>query len=135
MAATSQAEGLVALTSQVQHLMAALTTASVATLLPPLAPAPVLVLRSAPEPWIGDPECYAGDPESCNPLILNCSIIYTVQPLTFALEGARVAFAVNHLTGLALRGELPTGSSSFRLCVISNQEDSFVQGSLPQCPG
>lgn len=53
------------------------------------------------EPRIGPPERYAGDPERCNPFLTNCSIYFSLQPLTFATEKARVAFSVNHLTGRA----------------------------------
>lgn len=101
-ATTSQLEGLATLTSQVQQLMAALTKASAATLLPPPAPAATrlpLVLGSGLELWVDDPKRYAGDLEGCNSFITNCSIIYALQPHTFASEGARVAFAWNHLKG------------------------------------
>lgn len=50
---------------------------------------------------MGAPERYAGDPESCNPFLTNCSILFALQPYTFASEEARVAFTINHLTGRA----------------------------------
>ena len=43
------------------------------------------------------------DPADCNPFITNCSILFALQPQTFASEQARVAFAINHLTGRARR--------------------------------
>jgi len=55
----------------------------------------------APEPRVGTPERYAGEPEGCSPFLTNCSILFSLQPHTFASEAARVAFTVNHLTGKA----------------------------------
>ncbi|KAI3352330.1 hypothetical protein L3Q82_005296 [Scortum barcoo] len=109
-ATITQAAGLAALTSQVQQLMAAFTAATAAASPPPPpAPAPAPAPPGpVPEPRVGSPERYAGDPGSCNPFIMNCSILYALQPQTFSSEGARVAFAINHLTGRARQ------SSSFR---------------------
>lgn len=36
--------------------------------------------------------------KGCNPFITNCSILFTLQPHTFASEETRVAFTINHLT-------------------------------------
>ncbi|KAK5933651.1 hypothetical protein CgunFtcFv8_014114 [Champsocephalus gunnari] len=54
-----------------------------------------------PEPRVETPERYAGEREGCSPFLTNCSILFTLQPHTFASEAARVAFPVNHLTGKA----------------------------------
>lgn len=56
---------------------------------------------ASPEPRVGTPERYAGDPEGCNPFISNCSIVFALQSYTFAQEAARVAFTINHLPGRA----------------------------------
>lgn len=45
------------------------------------------------------PEHYSGEPEGCNQFLNNCSI--ALQSHTFASETAKVAFAINHLTGRA----------------------------------
>jgi len=50
---------------------------------------------------VGVPERDAGDPEGCNPFITNCSILFALQPHTFASEEAKVAFTINNLTGRA----------------------------------
>lgn len=55
----------------------------------------------AEEPRVGTPERYGGDAEGCAPFITNCSILFALQPQTFATERAKVAFVVNHLTGRA----------------------------------
>lgn len=67
----------------------------------PPAPAPGFPPSTAPEPRVGAPERYSGDPEGCNPFLTNCSILFALQPHAFASEAARVAFAINHLTGRA----------------------------------
>ncbi|TWW68258.1 hypothetical protein D4764_19G0000560 [Takifugu flavidus] len=56
---------------------------------------------TAPEPRVGAPERYSGDPEGCNPFLTNCSILFALQPYTFASEAAKVAFIINHVTGRA----------------------------------
>ncbi|TWW58466.1 hypothetical protein D4764_07G0011850 [Takifugu flavidus] len=49
----------------------------------------------------GNPRALFWGPEGCNPFITNCSILFALQPYTFASEAARVAFTINHLTGRA----------------------------------
>ena len=50
---------------------------------------------------MGIQERYEGDPEGCSPFLTNCSILFALQPYTFATEEARVAYAITHLTGRA----------------------------------
>lgn len=50
---------------------------------------------------MGTPERYDGDRETCGPFLTNCSLLFALQPRTFATEPARVAFVINHLTGRA----------------------------------
>lgn len=99
-------QGLASLAVQIQTLATALTQLAVPA--PPSAPAPMAVPlpatsppAPAAEPRVGTPERYAGEPEGCNPFLTNCSIIFALQPYTFASEKTRVAFTVNHLTGRA----------------------------------
>lgn len=99
-AAQDQILGLLA--AQVQQLTASL--AQVSTQPPPdLAPPAQAPASVSPvsEPRVGAPERYAGEPENSNPFLANCSILFALQPHTFASEEARVAFAINHLTGKA----------------------------------
>ena len=101
LAVTKQEQAFTLLASQVQQLAAAFAQAV------PLPPEPVQPLpvpaasASASEPRVGVPERYAGDAEGCRPFLTNCSILFALQPHTFASEDARVAFTVNHLTGRA----------------------------------
>ena len=62
-------------------------------------PAPAATETPAPlpcEPNVGSPEHYDGDPTTCNAFLCNCSIIFSLQPITFASEEARVAYTINH---------------------------------------
>ena len=100
--ASALEQALTALAAQVQQMAASMTQHAppAATPAPPaLTPGPSSSI--ATEPRVGAPERYAGDPEGCSPFLTNCSILFTLQPHTFATEGARVAFTINHLTGRA----------------------------------
>ncbi len=91
------------LAAQVQQLAGVLTqqTAVTSTIgpQPPVAGPPPLT-----------PERYAGDPESCGPFLTNCSILFALQPRTFATEKAKVAFAINHHLTESDCGELSCGT-------------------------
>ena len=56
---------------------------------------------STPEPKIGDLERFNGDPTQVRPFLTNCRLLFSLQPRTFASEGARVGFTITHLTGRA----------------------------------
>ncbi len=104
-AAETNRQALAALASQLQQLTSLLTQ-SATPMLSPAPPAPVpaaapLLPTDAPEPWVGTPECYDGDPETCGPFLTNCSLLFSLQPRTFASEQAKVAFTINHLMGRA----------------------------------
>ena len=47
---------------------------------------------------MGAPERYDGNPTTCNAFLCNCSIIFSLQPLTFASKETRVAYTKNHLS-------------------------------------
>ncbi|KAF7641898.1 hypothetical protein LDENG_00268990 [Lucifuga dentata] len=99
-------QAITTLATQVQQITQTLspTPAPVqAAALSSTATPPVLP-RMASEPWVGTPECYAGEPEGCNPFLTNCSILFALQPLTFSTKEAKVAYAISHLTGRAYVG-------------------------------
>lgn len=88
----NQEQTLNAMAAQIQQLAKASPIPPVV----PSPPAPVpLSLWPAPETQVGTLECYAGDPEGCNPFLANCSIWFALQPHTFSSEEANVAFTVN----------------------------------------
>lgn len=55
----------------------------------------------APEPRIGNPERFNGDPKQVRPFLTSCSLQFSLQPRTFATEGAKVGYTITHLTGRA----------------------------------
>lgn len=101
--AATQELNLSSLVSQMQQLTAAVAQLAPANTYPEPARvvSPLPSPRQMTEPRIGPPERYAGEPEGCNPFLTNCSIYFSLQPLTFATEEAKVAFTVNQLTGRA----------------------------------
>ncbi len=64
------------------------------------ASAPVLA-QVAPEPRVPTPPLFGGDPRACRPFLTQCAITFTLQPITFATEAARVSFFITVLTGWA----------------------------------
>ena len=56
---------------------------------------------NAPEPKIGHPERFNGDPDQVRAFITSCKVQFALQPRTFATEGARVGYVITHLTGRA----------------------------------
>lgn len=57
--------------------------------------------HQAPEPRCNNPPTYDGDPTSCRAFLSQCSVVFTLQPRTYALEETKVAFVLTLLTGRA----------------------------------
>ncbi len=116
---------MAALVAQVQQLADMLTqqtaTASAAAPQPPVSEPSLL--RASPELWVGVPDGYAADSEGCGPFLTNCSILFALQPRTFAMEEEKVAFAMNHLTG---RARLWGTAEWHRGTVFSMGDDFFT---------
>ncbi|XP_027131155.1 uncharacterized protein LOC113744672 [Larimichthys crocea] len=64
----------------------------------PVRPAPAL---DAPEPKIGNPECFDGDPRQVRAFLTSCRVQFALQPRTFASEATKVGYVITHLTGRA----------------------------------
>ncbi|TKS65685.1 Retrovirus-related Pol polyprotein [Collichthys lucidus] len=64
----------------------------------PVRPAPVL---DAPEPRIGNPERFDGDPRQMRAFLTSCRVQFALQPRTFASEASKVGYVITHLTGRA----------------------------------
>ncbi len=100
--ASALERALTSLATQVQQMAASMNQHAASASVPaPPAPIPGPSTSTTFEPRVGAPERYAGDPEGCSPFLTNCSILFALQPHTFATEGAKVAFTINHLTGRA----------------------------------
>ena len=99
--ATSNAQEMRVMAAEIRRHVN--TVANMAPPTPPVVPSPLVPLPSfpgpAPEPRVGAPERYAGDPEGYNAFITNCSILFALQPSTFASEEAKVSSMINHLMG------------------------------------
>uniref|UniRef100_A0A674MJD5 DUF4939 domain-containing protein n=1 Tax=Takifugu rubripes TaxID=31033 RepID=A0A674MJD5_TAKRU len=56
------------------------------------------IMPVSPEPRVGEPEHCEGNPESYDTFVVNCSLLFSLQPRTFATEAAKVAYTITHLT-------------------------------------
>uniref|UniRef100_A0A8C5CGL7 CCHC-type domain-containing protein n=1 Tax=Gadus morhua TaxID=8049 RepID=A0A8C5CGL7_GADMO len=57
---------------------------------------------SSREPYIPTPERYEGDLGSCRSFLLQCSLVFELQPLTYPTDRSRVAYLIGSLRGEAL---------------------------------
>lgn len=53
------------------------------------------------EPRINNPPVYSGEPTMCRPFIIQCEVVFSLQPTTYALDSSKVAFVISLLTGRA----------------------------------
>lgn len=59
---------------------------------------PLVTPTDGPEPHVGAPECFNRDPRSCGAFLTNCTLLFFLQPRTFASEAVKVVYAITHLT-------------------------------------
>ena len=83
-------------------LLAPLTTAPPPSASPPPASTLPTHLPQAREPLIPAPECYAGDMGTCRAFLIQCSLVFSQQPLTYPTERAKIAYIMGSLKGNAL---------------------------------
>ena len=100
-AAEANTNAFAALSAQLQQLMSTRPPAVPVPTLEPPAPA-LPQPRMITEPRVGTPERYDGNPELCGSFLTSCSLLFSLQPYTFATEEARVAYVISNLTGRAL---------------------------------
>lgn len=91
-AAEANGQALTTLTAQLRHFTTMLTPAAVSGA--PAPPAPATGPSLSPD----GPKHYDGDPESCHTFLTNCSLLFSLQPRTFATEAAKVANVHTHLS-------------------------------------
>lgn len=65
---------------------------------PPPQPSPCFK-----EPFVPSPEPFSGELGSCGQFILNCSLVFDLQPLSYPSDKAKVAFMINLLRGKAAK--------------------------------
>ncbi len=91
-----------ALVAQVSELTTQLQLLRAPTA-PPPSPVPPIPADNASqyEPRLPTPEMYGGEPDLCRAFLTKCSMFFSIKPLTFATEEARVALVLTLLTGEA----------------------------------
>lgn len=67
----------------------------------PAAAAPVAA-NPAREPWVSPPERYDGDLGQCKTFLMQCGLVFDLQPLTYATEKAKIAYLIGLLRGTTL---------------------------------
>ncbi len=53
------------------------------------------------EPRINNPPCYVGEPTECRAFLTQCEVVFSLQPQTYAVDRARIAYVISLLTGRA----------------------------------
>ena len=68
----------------------------------PVSPTPPLPAPSSREPFIPAPERYEGDLGTCRSFLLQCSLVFELQPQTYPTDKSRIAYLIGSLRGEAL---------------------------------
>ena len=68
------------------------------------------------EPHLPTPERYAGDVGVCGRFLLQCALIFELQPLMYQADSTKVAYITSLLTGRAAQWALVTWEGNPRLC-------------------
>lgn len=71
---------------------------------PPPAPelAESVTANPAREPWVSPPERYDGNLGQCKTFLMQCGLVFALQPLTYATERSKIAYLIGLLRGAAL---------------------------------
>uniref|UniRef100_A0A671UQD5 Retrotransposon gag domain-containing protein n=1 Tax=Sparus aurata TaxID=8175 RepID=A0A671UQD5_SPAAU len=73
-----------------------------AALSAPATQAAPATTHSAREPWVSPPERYDGNLGQCKTFLMQCGLVFDLQPLTYATEKAKIAYLIGLLRGAAL---------------------------------
>lgn len=89
------------------------------------APAAAMAVPPGPpvatrEPRLPPPERYDGRPEGCREFLTQCSLVFSLQPLTFPTEQSRVAYIITLLSGRALSWATAEWESQSPACSDAN---------------
>lgn len=82
------------LTAQVNDLSTRLLHAQTESPLPRSSSSPA-------ELQINNPPCYVGEPAECRAFLTQCEVAFSLQPLTYAEDQARIVYVISLLTGRA----------------------------------
>lgn len=95
------------LSSLLENLTTSLSQSAAGATAAPPPPAPSLLDLPTPGPQlreshVPDPEHYSGDMGKCGAFLLQCSLVFSQKPVTFAADSAKIAFVMGLLQGKAL---------------------------------
>uniref|UniRef100_A0A3Q1G1E1 DUF4939 domain-containing protein n=1 Tax=Acanthochromis polyacanthus TaxID=80966 RepID=A0A3Q1G1E1_9TELE len=98
------------ITTQLSQVAASLVQLSTAQT-PPVIPSPPPPDRrptapSSPpsrEPYIPTPERYSGDQGTCQEFLMQMSLVFAMQPLTYSTDEQKISYTLSLLTGAARR--------------------------------
>ncbi len=93
--------GVSDLSAQLTHPVGSNPAQLAATASNPVSEQRVVTSNVVREPSVPVPERYAGDPGSCNAFLLQVSLVFELQPNSYASDRARVAYIISLLTGRA----------------------------------
>lgn len=81
-----------------------------------------------PEPRINNPPIYSGEPTVCRAFIIQCEVIFSLQPLTYASDSAKVAFVISLLAGRAREWATSVWAAKAACCMeFSSFKAEFVK--------
>ncbi|KAK7879248.1 hypothetical protein WMY93_033967 [Mugilogobius chulae] len=83
-----------------------------ANVLPPALPS----ASAAREPHIPTPERFSGDLGCCSHFLLQCSLVFDLQPNTYGTDKSRLAFLLSLLTGRAAQWATAIWEADSNLC-------------------
>lgn len=101
---TELSANMLQLGNQMARLSTQLSAPASQATAPPPAPAPSgnqLLQTTFREPHMPTPERYSGDLGACGRFLLQCSLVFDLQPTTYSTDKSRIAFVLSLLTGKA----------------------------------
>ncbi|KAF7653737.1 hypothetical protein LDENG_00079030 [Lucifuga dentata] len=75
-------------------------------------------LMPAVEPRLPPPECFSGDSDSCRLFIMQCSLVFELQPTCFPSEKSQVAYIISLLTRRARDWGTAEWEKQTRTCLL-----------------
>ena len=86
----------------VQEIMQGLPPVVPTALSAPATQAAPATIHYVREPWVSPPERYDGNLGQCKTFLMQCRLVFDLQPLTYATEKDKIAYLIGLLRGVAL---------------------------------
>lgn len=92
------------ITTALRSLTTSLTTVQAQLSAPAVSPPPPAVQEAASlqEPKVPTPDKYDGDLGGCRSFLMQCDLVFDLQPYSYASDKAKIAFVIELLRGRAL---------------------------------